>query len=166
MTERECSELRSLIDKAETIVLCCHMHPDGDAIGSMLGLAEVLKGLGKEPLVVVPDQFPDFLQWMPNTQQIVLYDKRKEYVDTVLKIADLVFCLDFNVLSRTDSMEAALASSPAKKVLIDHHLEPQVGHPSLSLTGIIQKAGQVPLPLGSLILASTQPYFQPVFFLP
>ena len=59
MTERECSELRSLIDTAETIVLCCHMHPDGDAIGSMLGWADVLRGLGKEPLMVIPDQYPD-----------------------------------------------------------------------------------------------------------
>ncbi|MBR4920715.1 MAG: DHH family phosphoesterase [Prevotella sp.] len=140
LTERECSELRSLIDNAESIVLCGHMHPDGDAIGSVLGLAEVLKGLGKDPLVVVPDQFPDYLHWMPNTQQIVRYDKRKEYVDTVLKIADLVFCLDFNTLSRTDAMEEVLQSSPAKKVLIDHHLDPQVdavltiSHPEMSST--------------------------------
>jgi len=126
MTERECSELRSLIDTAETIVLCCHMHPDGDAIGAMLGWADVLRGLDKEPLMVIPDQYPDYLQWMPNTEKIVRYDKRKDYVDTVLKIADLVFCLDFNTLSRTDEMEEALALSPAKKVLIDHHLDPQV----------------------------------------
>jgi phosphoesterase RecJ-like protein len=66
------------------------------------------------------------LQWLPNTEKIVRYDKRKDYVDTVLKIADLVFCLDFNCLSRTDEMEQSLASSPAKKVLIDHHPNPDV----------------------------------------
>ena len=76
--------------------------------------------------MVVPDQFPDYLQWLPNTEKIVRYDKRKDYVDTVLKIADLVFCLDFNCLSRTDEMEQSLASSPAKKVLIDHHPNPDV----------------------------------------
>ena len=118
--------LRSLINDATTIVLCCHQNPDGDAIGSMMGLAEVLRTQGKEPLMVAPDQYPDYLQWMPNSEKIVRYDKRKEYVDNVLKIADIVFCLDFNTLSRTDEMAAALAKSPAKKVLIDHHPEPDV----------------------------------------
>ena len=140
MTEGECSQLRSLIDTAETIVLCCHVNADGDALGSMLGWAEVLRGMGKDPLIVAPDQYPDYLKWLPNTEKIVRYDKRKDYVDMVLKIADLVFCLDFNTLSRTEAMAAALASSPAKKVLIDHHLEPDVdavltiSHPELSST--------------------------------
>ncbi len=126
MTEGECSQLRSLIDNAETIVLCCHVNADGDALGAMLGWAETLKMLGKEPLMVAPDQYPDYLKWLPNREKIVRYDKRKEYVDTVLKIADLVFCLDFNTLSRTDAMEEALKNSPAVKVLIDHHLDPNV----------------------------------------
>ncbi len=140
MTEGECSQLRSLIDTAETIVLCCHVNADGDALGSMLGWAEVLRGMGKDPLIVAPDKYPDYLKWLPNTEKIVRYDKRKDYVDMVLKIADLVFCLDFNTLSRTEAMEATLANSPAKKVLIDHHLEPDVdtvltiSHPELSST--------------------------------
>ncbi len=126
MTDRECEQLHSLISDAESIVVCCHMSPDGDAIGSMLGWGDFLRQMGKEPLLVAPDQFPDYLQWMPNTEKIVRYDKRKEYVDTVLKIADLVFCLDFNTLSRTDTMEEALRTTPARKVLIDHHLNPDV----------------------------------------
>jgi len=126
MTEGECSTLRSLIADAETIVLCCHQNPDGDAMGSMLGWGAVLQQMGKEPLMVVPDQYPDYLQWLPNTEKVVRYDKRKEFVDTVLKIADLVFCLDFNSLSRTDEMEESLKRSPAKKVLIDHHPQPDV----------------------------------------
>ena len=140
MTERECSQLRSLINNAETIVLCCHLNADGDALGAMLGWAEVLKAMGKEPLVVAPDQYPDYLQWLPNTEKIVRYDKRKDFVNTVLKIADLVFCLDFNTLSRTDAMAEALGTSPAQKVLIDHHPDPNVGavltfsHPEMSST--------------------------------
>ena len=126
MTEGECSMLRSLIADAETIVLCCHQNPDGDAMGSMLGWGAVLQQMGKEPLMVVPDQYPDYLQWLPNTEKVVRYDKRKEFVDTVLKIADLVFCLDFNSLSRTDEMEESLKRSPAKKVLIDHHPQPDI----------------------------------------
>ena len=126
MTEGECSMLRSLIADAETIVLCCHQNPDGDAMGSMLGWGAVLQQMGKEPLMVVPDQYPDYLQWLPNTEKVVRYDKRKDFVDTVLKIADLVFCLDFNSLSRTDEMEESLKCSPAKKVLIDHHPQPDI----------------------------------------
>jgi len=126
LTEEECTLLRSLFDDADTIVCVCHTNPDGDALGSLLGMGEVLRNMGKEPLLVVPDQWPDYLQWLPNSEKLVRYDKRRDYVDTVLKIADLVICLDFNVLSRTDAMEEALKASPAKKVLIDHHLGPEV----------------------------------------
>ena len=140
MTEGECSTLRSLVADAETVVLCCHQNPDGDAMGAMLGWGAVLQQMGREPLMVVPDQYPDYLQWLPNTEKVVRYDKRKDFVDTVLKIADLVFCLDFNSLSRTDEMEDALKGTPAKKVLIDHHPQPDVdatlsvSHPEASST--------------------------------
>ena len=140
LSEGECSLLRSLIEGADSIVLCVHQNPDGDAMGSMLGMGEALRTLGKAPLMVVPDQFPDYLHWLPNSEKIVRYDKRKDYVDTVLKIADLVICLDFNTPSRTDEMAAALCASPAKKVLIDHHPGPEVdtvlciSHPEMSST--------------------------------
>lgn len=140
LTERECSLLRSLINDSQTIVLCCHQNADGDAVGSLLGLGEMLRQMGKDPLMVVPDQYPDFLQWLPNTEKIVRYDKRREFVDTVLKIADLVFCLDFNTLSRTADLADALSKSPAKTVLIDHHLDPdvpnvlQISFPKISST--------------------------------
>ena len=140
MSEGECSLLRSLIASADSIVLCCHQNADGDALGAMLGWGDVLRQLGKEPLMVVPDQYPDYLLWLPNTEKIVRYDKRRDYVDTVLKIADLVFCLDFNSAQRTDEMAVSLCASPAKKVLIDHHPEPDVetalciSHPEISST--------------------------------
>ena len=126
MTERECGQLRSLIADAETIVLCCHQNADGDAVGAVLAMGEVVRLMGKEPLMVVPDQYPDYLQWMPNSEKLVRYDRRRDYVDMVLKIADLVICLDFNTLSRTDQMADSLAASPARKVLIDHHLGPDI----------------------------------------
>ena len=126
MTEGECSTLRSLLDNSNMPVLCCHQNADGDALGALLAMGEVLRLLGKEPLMVVPDQYPDYLQWLPNSEKIVRYDKRRDYVDTVLKLADLIICLDLNTLARTDEMASALGSSPAKKVLIDHHLGPDV----------------------------------------
>ena len=126
MTDGECSTLRSLLESCSMPVLCCHQNADGDALGAVLAMGEVLRLLGKEPLMVVPDQYPDYLQWLPNSEKIVRYDKRRDYVDTVLKLADLIICLDFNTLARTDQMEVALSGSPAKKVLIDHHLDPDV----------------------------------------
>ena len=120
------ARLSQLISDAETILITCHKSPDGDAIGSSLGLADYLRHLGKEPIVIVPDQYPDFLMWLPNTEKIIRYDKQRDKADLLFKIADLIFCLDYNAPSRVDEMEEALVSSPATRVLIDHHLNPDV----------------------------------------
>ena len=111
LTDQQCEQLHTLIEEAETIVITCHTNADGDAIGSSLGWAEYLKSLGKEPTIVVPDQYPDYLHWMPNTEKIVRYDKHQEQCDLLLKIADLVFCLDFNTVSRVDQMQKSLSLS-------------------------------------------------------
>ena len=126
LNEAQLSQLDQLISHADNILITCHKSPDGDAIGSCLGWAEYLRSRGKEPTVIVPDQFPDFLLWLPNTEKIVRYDKHKEKCDMLFKIADLVFCLDFNTTSRVSDMESSLAGSIAPKVLIDHHLDPDV----------------------------------------
>ena len=126
LNEAQLSQLDQLITTADIILITCHKSPDGDAIGSCLGWAEYLRSRGKEPTIVVPDQFPDFLMWLPNTEKIVRYDKHKEKCDMLFKIADLIFCLDFNATSRVSDMEPALVGSPAPKVLIDHHLDPTV----------------------------------------
>ena len=126
LNEAQLSQLDQLITTADIILITCHKSPDGDAIGSCLGWAEYLRSHGKEPTIVVPDQFPDFLMWLPNTEKIVRYDKHKEKCDMLFKIADLIFCLDFNATSRVSDMEPALVGSPAPKVLIDHHLDPTV----------------------------------------
>lgn len=126
LTAAETEHLRSLISCSDNIVLCCHRSPDGDAVGSLLGMTEYLRSLGKVPVAVVPDAYPDFLQWLPGTERIIRYDKHKNFVDGLLASADLVFCLDFNTFSRTDEMAVPLAGSAAKKVLVDHHLNPDI----------------------------------------
>lgn len=126
LTAAETESLRSLILSSDNIILCCHRSPDGDALGSLLGMAEFLRQQGKVPVAVVPDAYPDFLQWLPGTERIIRYDKHKSFVDGLLTSADLVFCLDFNTYSRTDDMADTLAASPAKKVLVDHHLNPDI----------------------------------------
>ena len=141
ITTDECAQLRALINESETIVCVCHQNPDGDALGSSLAWAELLKTcFGKEAQVFVPDQYPDYLQWLPNSEKLIRYDKHREGCDFVLQHAHLVFCLDFNAAHRTADMEASLCASPAKKVLIDHHLDPTVptaitiSHPEASST--------------------------------
>ena len=126
LTNDQLALMDQLISNAQTVLVTCHKSPDGDAIGSSLGWAEYLRSRGKDATVIVPDQFPDFLKWLPNNEKIVRYDKHQEKCDMLFKIADLVFCLDFNTPSRVEQMEQALVSSPAKKVLIDHHLKPDV----------------------------------------
>lgn len=126
LTEEQCRQLRALIEESETIVITCHQNPDGDALGSSLAWAELLRTMGKEPQVIVPDQYPDFLQWLPNSEKIIRYDKHREGCDWTLQHADLVFCMDFNALARVGDMEQALTASPAPRVLIDHHLTPNI----------------------------------------
>ena len=141
ISDQQQHELEKLIQESDTIVCTCHQNADGDALGSCLAWAEVLKTVyGKEPQVIVPDQFPDYLHWLPNSEKLIRYDKHREGCDFVLQHADLVFCLDFNTASRTADMEQALCGSPARRVLIDHHLGPDVdavitiSHPEASST--------------------------------
>ena len=126
MNEDQLVQMNQLISNANNILITCHKSPDGDAIGATLAWAEYLTSIGKEPTMIVPDQFPDFLTWLPNSQKIVRYDKHREKSDMLFMIADLIFCLDYNTPSRVDEMEQSLVNSPASRVLIDHHLKPEV----------------------------------------
>ena len=127
ISSQELEKLKKFITESETIVLTCHQNPDGDALGSCLAWAEVLRSVfGKQPQIFVPDQYPDYLQWLPNSEKIIRYDKHREGCDFELAHAHLVFCMDFNTVGRTADMAHALEASPAKKVLIDHHLNPDV----------------------------------------
>lgn len=140
LSAAQCDQLRQLMAEAEHIIVCCHQNPDGDAIGSCLALAEYLRMHDKDPLIAVPDKFPDFLQWMPGTERIVRYDKHTERVETAFAQADLVFCLDFNRPERMEKMGEVMAASSAKKVMIDHHPDPSIdtvlciSHPEMSST--------------------------------
>ena len=127
-------------EKADKIVIVTHVSPDGDAVGSSLGLSHFLTSQGKNATVIVPNMFPDFLRWMPGAKDIFVYEKYKEFADKLIGEADVICCLDFNVLSRIDTMEEAVKASPARKLMIDHHLYPgdfceiTISHPEISST--------------------------------
>ena len=111
-------------ERADKIVIVSHVSPDGDAIGSSLGLYHFLDSQEKTVNVIVPNAFPDFLRWMPGSKDILLYDRYKDFADKLIAEADVICCLDFNALKRIDEMADAVAASPARKVMIDHHLNP------------------------------------------
>ncbi len=114
-----------LLRSAQSVAIVTHMSPDGDAMGSALAMYHYLKLIGKDPVaVLVPNAFPDFLAWMPAADQVVIYEDRQVECSTILSAADLVFCVDFNELKRIGKMADAVAQSPAKKIMIDHHLNP------------------------------------------
>lgn len=112
------------IHNATNVVIVSHVSPDGDAIGSSLGLAQFLKMMEKNVTVIMPNPFPDFLKWMPGCEEILLYSEKKAQADKVIGEADLIFALDFNTLSRIGEMGTVVADAKARIVMIDHHLNP------------------------------------------
>lgn len=113
------------IENANNIVITSHKGPDGDSIGSSLGLYHFLLNLGKQVTVVHPDLGPGFLMWLAGAHDIVIFDDHKEKAIELLEQADLIFCLDYNSSDRVGrDMEPFLLAANAKKIMIDHHMHP------------------------------------------
>lgn len=127
LKEEELTILRKIITESNKVVVIAHTNPDGDAMGSILALSEHLRKRGKDVTAIVPDMFPDFLMWMPGSRSVMRYDKHPEQVENLFSTADTIFCLDFNTPSRiTERLGNMLVASGARKVLIDHHLGPDI----------------------------------------
>ena len=141
ITPQELAIAKKDLGECRNVVVVCHTSPDGDAIGSSLGLYEYLKRKGKQVTVIVPNYFPDFLHWMKDADKIVRFDRQKTQAYTMLKMADLICCLDFNDMKRIDELGGAVMRMRCKRLLIDHHLDPNlqqfgraISHPELSST--------------------------------
>lgn len=126
LSEQEAAILRETIAASQRIVICSHKSPDGDAVGSSLGWAGYLRSLGKNPKICVPDMIPDALSWMPGAADVLRYDKRPAEVEKAFNEADLVFCLDFGSVGRLEDMDHLLAECKAPRIVIDHHLDPNL----------------------------------------
>lgn len=125
MKRLEYTETLAAFKQAQNIVLTAHKSPDGDAVGSTLGLLGFLEKLGKNVTAVVPDKFPAFLSWMPNIEKIIQFDKAQKEVQEAIKKADLVVSLDYNVLSRVGKgLQPILENCNKPMIIIDHHREP------------------------------------------
>ena len=117
-------ELKNLLSSKQNVVITTHVNPDGDAIGSSVALFNFLIKMGHNVSVIVPNDYPDFLKWMKSDELIINYSNSKNESQEKIKNASLIFCLDFNNLNRINDLGDYISESNAKKVLIDHHLDP------------------------------------------
>lgn len=125
MNKETTQVVKELLKSPKNIVIIGHRNPDGDALGSCLGLSYYLSSLDHKTTVLMPNDFPDFLKWMPGADDILIYDKEIEKSSDSLNQADIIFTLDFNDLSRVgDPLKGVLEESSAKFLMIDHHQQP------------------------------------------
>ena len=123
-SKEKIEEVKSLLSTPKKLVITAHRNPDGDALGSTLALSEYLKQLGHTVRVIYPSSYPLLFSWMQNVDQSVIDDDSTEVVDQYLKAADIIFFLDYNALDRIDRMGEVITKLKAKKIMIDHHLNP------------------------------------------
>lgn len=120
-------ELKQLVEQSRRVAIVCHMTPDGDAAGSSLCLWHTLMAMGKEALVVIPDALPDDLHFLPGADRMIVASYKRGKAEAALCGADLIFCLDFNEPARIDRLAELLGKATAKRIMIDHHLNPMDG---------------------------------------
>lgn len=124
MTNSEIQALQELLSQPKKIGIIPHRSPDGDAMGSTLAMYHFLRKLNHTPIVIAPNEFPEFLAWLPASETVLVYEKDKENVAKILHEQDLIFTLDFNALHRTGEMEFVLNKIRVPFVMIDHHEKP------------------------------------------
>jgi bifunctional oligoribonuclease and PAP phosphatase NrnA len=125
MKEMRLDGLKQLLQAPRRIVVTNHVNPDGDAMGSALGLSIALQKLGHTVRVIVPNAYPTFLHWLPGNGDVLIAELNPEEAETLIADAELIFHLDYNAYSRSGGMQPALEKATATKVLIDHHQQPE-----------------------------------------
>ena len=121
---KNAQELKVLLSSPKKIVITTHKSPDGDAIGSSLGLLHLLKQLGHEVQIITPNEYAKFLQWLPGNNDVIIYDGNELEANKLTSEADLIFLLDYSHLSRIATFASAVSKSKATKIMIDHHQDP------------------------------------------
>ncbi|MDV7699121.1 bifunctional oligoribonuclease/PAP phosphatase NrnA [Chryseobacterium soli] len=124
-TPAELLEINTLLTPGRKIVIITHYNPDGDAVGSSLGLKHYLHAKGIYAEVVVPNDFPKFLKWMPDAKKNIVAEYKRKVAFDLINEAEVIFCLDFNSPSRIGILGDWLVNARAKKILIDHHQQPE-----------------------------------------
>lgn len=118
--------VKEVLSVKRNIAIITHVNPDGDAMGSSLALYGVFKKENHDVNVIISNEFPSFLEWMPNSDKILINTFKPDHCTKAILEADVIFCVDFNDINRMADVAEAFSSSKAVKFLIDHHLEPTV----------------------------------------
>jgi phosphoesterase RecJ-like protein len=118
----ELTALKELLTNPQHIVITTHHKPDGDAMGSSLGMYNYLIQKGHHVKVITPTDYPFFLHWLPNNPEVIVYTENIEESKTYIEEADFIFCLDFNALSRINEMGEVVREASGKKVMIDWYM--------------------------------------------
>lgn len=124
MNKTQLKELKSVLSQAQNIVIVPHKNPDGDAMGSTLALNHYLSELGHDTNVIVPNDYPNFLKWLPGDDSVLIFENDQDKAEGLIHEASLIFTLDFNALHRAGEMLNSLEASTATKIMIDHHQQP------------------------------------------
>jgi phosphoesterase RecJ-like protein len=125
MKKEDIQAVKKLLSAPQKIVIIPHKNPDGDAIGSCLGLNHYVNSLGHQSVVVSPNDYPDFLKWMPGTEEVLNFEKKNREALQAINEATLIFTLDFNDLGRIGQMQEVVSEADATFIMIDHHQSPQ-----------------------------------------
>ena len=117
-------DIKALLAVPQKIIITTHQRPDGDAIGSSLGLFHFLKKKNQDVRFISPTDYPDFLKWFPGNNEVIIFENEKIKCQELVESATIIFCLDFNKLYRLEELGKIIDASSAPKILIDHHLDP------------------------------------------
>lgn len=124
MTEQDIKEIKAMLSAPKHIVIVPHKNPDGDAMGSTLGLYHYLIKNNHNATVIAPNDYPEFLKWIPGQDEVIIHESDRTKAESLIENADIIFTLDFNALHRAGNMETGLTNSTAVKIMIDHHQQP------------------------------------------
>ncbi len=123
---------KKIVNDNDSFIITTHKGPDGDAMGSSMAMYNLLINLKKDVNVIIPNSYPNFLSWLPNVENVINYEETNTNTSKLIKKVDVIIMLDFNDLSRIENLENYVLNSKAKKILIDHHQDPDLSICDLS----------------------------------
>ena len=112
-------DVKSILNSPKNVVIVPHTNPDGDAIGSSLGLYHFLTLKEHKVSVIAPNDYPKFLKWVPGTSEVLIFEQEPRRATSLIDKADVVFTLDFNALHRSGSLKQTLEQNDSIKIMID-----------------------------------------------
>ncbi len=124
LSEKEVVTIIEKLNKSSNVVITGHINPDGDCLGSSLAVFMFLRKYGLQPVFFLPNDFPEFLNWLPFSSEIQIFDKENTNHIKIIDEAEILFVIDYNDTKRVGNIGEFIEKSKAYKIMLDHHLEP------------------------------------------